>query len=436
MERKKTAILRFNETAQSIEETEAQLELVSGPASPKTFTLHPKTTVGAVEGDIVIDDEYLSRRHFEIRLEPAPTIVDLDSTNGTFVNGVRIEKAALDNGYTITAGKCSFRFTIKTAREKLEPSKSTSFLGIVSQAPSMRRIFALIERVAPTDIAILLVGETGTGKELVARAIHRLSTRSGAFIPVNCGAITRELVESELFGHEKGAFTGADRARAGLFELADNGTIMLDEVADLPAELQSRLLRTIETGEVRRVGSTRYKNVNARVIAATNRELKGEVAAKRFREDLFFRLTAVTVHIPPLRERKEDIPLLAEHFIAEIAKKSNLPTKTLSPDTLRELEDYDWPGNVRELKNAVERAFILSEQHAIGPSDLQFAAEAQRAKELPSLNIKELEVVAIREALARAGGIKRRAAMLLGISPSTLDEKMKRYGIEHERKRD
>jgi len=430
MERKKTSILKFDELTKKIQEISARLELASGPGAPKKFALKSKTVIGAADGDIVIDDPYLSRRHFEIELEPVPVITDLGSTNGTFVNGVRVERAALEDGALINAGTCNFVFTISLKQEKLSSFESTNFLGIIAKSEIMREIFSLTERIAPTDLPVLIVGETGVGKELVARAIHQLSKRAGSFIPVNCGAITNELVESELFGHEKGAFTGADRSRAGLFELADGGTIMLDEIADLPAELQSRLLRVIETGEMRRVGSSHFTNVDARVIAATNRDLKAEMEAGKFRKDLFFRLSAITVRIPPLHDRKEDIQILTEHFINEFSRKFNLPAKSIAQQVLEKLESYDWPGNVRELRHVVELAFILSRQNAITPDAIEFKSAIRSSKELPVLDLEKLESIAIREALKRANGVKRRAAMLLGISPSTLAEKLKRYGID------
>jgi len=243
---------------------------------------------------------------------------------------------------------------------------------IVGESSAIRRVMERVERVAPTDTRVLVTGENGTGKELVARAIHRLSRRSDRpFVEVNCAAIPSELIESELFGHVKGSFTGAVQDRAGRFEQADGGTLFLDEVGDMSTAAQAKVLRALEEGRVRRVGGQKAKEVDVRVISATNKELDREIEQGGFREDLYYRLNVVPIHVPPLRDRREDIPRLVEHFVELMRMREGLPARTFSPEAIDRLRDLEWPGNVRELRNTVERLLILSSGERVSPADVE-----------------------------------------------------------------
>jgi len=307
---------------------------------------------------------------------------------------------------------------------------------IVGRSPAMRELLARVERVAMSDATVLITGESGTGKELVARAIH-LASRRGArpFVPVNCAAITETLLESELFGHARGAFTGATRARRGLFEEADGGTLLVDEVGETAPGFQAKLLRALQEGEIRRVGESTSVQVDVRVIAATNQDLRKAIVEKRFREDLFYRLNVVPLRIPPLRERREDVPLLAAHFLHRYNARSK-EEKALAPEAVARLLDHDWPGNVRELENAIEQAAALSPGKEIRAEDVQLegvrvasAPDDGRVRTLEEA-VDEAERRAIEAALARCGSDLGRVAKELSVSSTTLWRKMKRLGIE------
>jgi two-component system response regulator AtoC len=299
-----------------------------------------------------------------------------------------------------------------------------------------------VQKVAPTPTTVLIEGESGTGKELVARALHDLSSRAERpFVAVNCGAIPDTLIESELFGHAKGAFTDARTAKRGLFEEADGGTLLLDEVGELPLAVQPSLLRVLQQGEVRRVGDSRSARVDVRVLAATNRDLAAQVQAGRFREDLYYRLNVVQLRLPPLRERQDEIPALAQRLLARHAERIGMPPRRLSPRALESLKTYRWPGNVRELENALERALVLSEDEEIGAESLPEALQEQVQPEpLPArldpddLSVKRaqrvLEADLIRRALERTQGNRTRAAELLELSPRALLYKIREYGLE------
>ncbi len=309
--------------------------------------------------------------------------------------------------------------------------------GLLGEHPSMKRVRELIARLAPLESTVLITGETGTGKELAARALHAGSPRADApFVVVNCAAISEALVESELFGHEKGAFTGAESARRGAFESADGGTLFLDEIGELPLQIQAKLLRVLENGEVKRVGGDETRKVDVRVIAATNRNLNEMAEKGEFRKDLLFRINVVNVELPPLRERPSDIPLLARHFVREMGRRLGRRGMKISREAEQRLKSYSWPGNVRELRNVIERAVILSETNEVGPDDVfpqagTVAASpgaAGNGAEFPPL--VELEKRHILKALEVSGGNKKRAAELLGIDRSTLYAKLKSYGLQ------
>lgn len=341
-----------------------RLEVRSGPDAGKAITVDRDVVVVGKrpDCDLVLEDPTISRRHLRIRrVDGAWLLTDLESTNGTRVGGVRVQEARIDAGTVFKAGQVEIAFV--PAREDIDvvPWEEDRFGPLIGRSTAMRSLFGLLARVAPTDATVLLQGETGTGKGAVARAIHQASRRADrSYMVVDCGSVQRQLVESELFGHEKGAFSGAYEQRIGAFETADQGTIFIDELAELELDLQPKLLRVLDAREVRRIGGSKPLPVDLRVIAATRRDLEREVERGAFREDLFFRLSVVTVTIPPLRERAEDIPLLAEHFLAQASQSRGVPVPRLDARTLDHLTSHDWPGNVRELRNTIERAVLLS----------------------------------------------------------------------------
>ncbi len=341
--------------------------------------------------------------------------------------------------------------------------------NLVGRSDAIKAVGELIFRLASTDVSVLLVGESGVGKELVARALHKYSKRSSArFVPVNSGAIPATLIESELFGYERGAFTGAFRRKIGYFERASGGTIFLDEIGELSLTLQVKLLRVLESGELYRVGGSEPVKIDTRVIAATNKDLKGAVNEGKFREDLYFRLAGATIYIPPLRERREDIPALIYKFTEEISEREGREFGGLGEDAVRAMMDYFWPGNVRELKNLLEKGLLIAGERVIHADDLRpyFEEHAAFGRALPAvydssspvrfivekleaishqlaelqksisnmerggeLELRQREAEAIRNALRKTGGNKRQAALILGISPKTLYRKMRRYEI-------
>jgi DNA-binding NtrC family response regulator len=303
---------------------------------------------------------------------------------------------------------------------------------MIGACPSMQRVYDLIARVAPTEASILVTGETGTGKELVAQTVHELSRRHAeAFLPVNCGAVPSTLIESELFGHERGSFTGADRMHRGFFERAHRGTLFLDEVTEMPVELQVKLLRVLETGTVTRVGGNDAFKVDVRLIAATNRKPEEAVAQGKLREDLLYRLNVFPIAVPPLRERKDDIELLAEDALAQLNRQESTE-KRLTPACLERLKHQTWPGNVRELKNVLQRAFILAEDE-IHAEDLPLSGPVRRETPIDGLGvgvgmtIAEAERCLIEATLASCAGDKKRAAEVLGISLKTLYNRLGEY---------
>ncbi|MGZ3427938.1 MAG: sigma-54-dependent transcriptional regulator [Polyangia bacterium] len=322
--------------------------------------------------------------------------------------------------------------------------------SIVGAAPAMLDVYKMVARVAPTMSTVLVVGESGTGKELVARAIHTHSPRrDGAFVAVNCTALTESLLESELFGHAKGAFTGAVANKRGIFEEAQGGTVFLDEIGDVGAKMQAQLLRVLQEGEIRRVGGTEAIKVDVRVVAATNRELEEEVREGRFREDLYFRINVVTIRLPPLRERPSDIPLLVDHFLAKYAARERRNDAGMAAAAMALLQRYSWPGNVRELENVIERALALSKDGVILPSDLPPEIAEQHAgggggaaaagtggivEDRPTL--AELERRYIELILRETGGNKKRAAEILGIDRRTLYRTLEREGRAAEAEED
>jgi transcriptional regulator with GAF, ATPase, and Fis domain len=313
------------------------------------------------DSDLMLADETVSREHCEIvRDDKGYLLRDLGSTNGTLLDGAEIREGYLRAGVVISVGRVELKVRPFAERIDLLPSERESFGELVGRSPPMREVFGLLERLAPTDATLLVGGETGTGKDLLARAAHAASPRAKhPFIIVDCGAVVGTLIESELFGHEKGAFTGAIEARKGAFELAHKGTLFLDEIGELPLPLQPKLLRALESRRIRRVGSEREIPIDIRVIAASHRNLRLEVERGHFREDLYFRLAVVPLHLPPLRERRDDLPLIAAQLLTRLAEPGSVPL-SIGKEALAALRAHDWPGNVRELRNVLERAALMS----------------------------------------------------------------------------
>ena len=303
---------------------------------------------------------------------------------------------------------------------------------IVAESAAMKNVLKLVERIGPSDANVLITGENGTGKEVITRALHAISPRQAKpLISVNAGALAAGIFESELFGHVRGAFTDAKTDRVGRFELADGGTLFLDEIADVPLALQPKLLRVLETGEFERVGSSKTRKVNVRVLSATNADLNAEVAEGRFRQDLRFRLNTVEIDLPPLRERREDIPALADHFLRQHRERYQRQITGLSAEALDALRRHSWPGNVRELDHVIERAVLISSNSIISAFDLalQITPDAQLSARLEEMSLEDAEQLLIRKALARFEGNANRAAEALGLSRSALYRRLQKYGL-------
>ncbi len=320
------------------------------------------------DNDFALDHPTVSRVRARLEFQRhGYLLTDLASKNGIWVDGLRVREAFLRSGATLRFGQADVGFVLEEERVQVELSRATTFGRLIGKSSQMREIFALLGRVAPSDVTVLVEGESGTGKELVAEALHLhcTSRRSKPFVIFDCSAVAPELIESELFGHVRGAFTGAVAKREGVFGEADGGTLFLDEIGELPLDLQPKLLRALESGEVKPVGGNERRRVDVRVIAATNRQLDHEIDAGAFRRDLYYRLAVIKVRIPPLRQRIEDIPLLVEHFLARAADGVRVGF-----DTMRKLQAHSWPGNVRELKNYVDRAVILADDGRLSTQHL------------------------------------------------------------------
>jgi DNA-binding NtrC family response regulator len=360
----------------------ARLVRLSDPARQWSIE-RAATTLGAGDhNDVALADDAVSSSHCRIVEEPDGYAVhDLGSKNGTFVDGVRIREAYLRSGCTIAVGHTELRFLEVGAEIEIAARPGDRLRGLIGASARMRELYAIIEQIAPTAATVLVEGETGAGKEVVARTIHELSDRaSGPFMVLDCGAVQPQLLEAELFGHERGSFTGAITARKGIFELAHGGTLFLDEIGELPLELQPKLLRVIDRKEVRRVGASMSFRVDARVVAATHRNLEDEVRERRFREDLFYRIGVIRLGVPPLRDRAEDIPLLIDHLLRREATTDGArqAPPAVSVDALSALCAHPWPGNVRQLANALAHAVSMCSGHTIRlghlPAELRPAA--------------------------------------------------------------
>jgi len=394
--------------------------VVDGPDKGLAVDFDDTVRVGKRElADLVLSDPTVSSLHCEIASRDGLVLRDLGSKNGTFVGAVRVREAIVPPNEPIRIGATTLQVRRLAENVAIPLRDDADFHGIVGTSPVMRALTARLERLAAADATVLVQGETGSGKELVAEALHRAGARKeGPLVVVDCGSLPASLVESELMGHERGAFTGAVAAHMGAFERADGGTLFLDEVGELPPAAQPKLLRLLETRSVRRIGGTKSRTVDVRVVAATNRDLGREVQAGRFREDLYFRLAVVRVEVPPLRERREDIPLLAAHLLRELGAD---PAEQLTADVVDQLVAYDWPGNVRELRNELTRMAALPDAAPPAPPPAA-AASAEPAVDLSvplrvakQRAVDELERAYVGALLDACGGrvadVARRAGM-------------------------
>jgi len=410
-----------------------RLAVVNGrDAGKETMLQKALVSIGTLpENDLVLTDQTVSRSHAVVEEKSDGYVVrDLGSTNGTFLDGVRVREAYIRPGSVLRLGQTEISFSPQEEHIEIVKSNADHFGGLIGKSSPMQEVYGILERIAPTDVTVLLEGETGTGKELAARAIHGLSRRAGGpFVVFDCGAVAPNLIESELFGHEKGAFTDAVKSRQGSFELGDTGSIFLDEIGELSLDLQPKLLRALDQRETKRVGADKPVPVNVRVIAATNKDLAKEVKAGRFREDLFYRLSVVRIYMPPLRKRKDDIETITKYLLSGISSEIGKKVNSLSPEAAAALMSYSWPGNVRELKNVLGRAAALCDGSKIEAKDL-FLSEGEKTASLEGLSgktLEEIEKAAIHATLKSVSGNKTEAAKMLGIAYSTLYEKMKKY---------
>jgi DNA-binding NtrC family response regulator len=363
-------------------------------------------------------------------------LVDLDSKNGTTVDGVAVGRGALRNGSSIQLGRSSCRFELFAEHNPLPLSPKSALGSLVGVSVAMRQVFALLERAAASQVTVLLEGETGTGKEGAAEAIHGASARAGEpFVVIDCGAIPPNLLESELFGHDKGAFTGASERRAGVFEAADGGTVFLDEIGELPLALQPKLLRVLERREVRPLGSSRHRRVDVRIVAATHRDLRALVNEGAFRSDLYFRLAVLTVRIPPLRSRPEEIPALARHLLTELGASEETAARLLSTEALARMQRGAWPGNVRELRNYLERCVVLEQPLETGEPlgeelavDTTLSYSEAKRRVLDVFERRYLEAL-----LARHQGNVARAARAAGMDRVYVYKLLQRHGLKPRR---
>ncbi len=371
----KTQVIRWSEQSTKLTLSKCKLTVTLGENKGKEFILtQPVIRVGTKkESELCLKDDTMSRTHFEIlQSKEGYLLKDAESLNGTYINGIKVKEAFLTSGATIRAGKTEMKFLPMDETFEILPSKKTKFVNIIGGSTPMRKIYTIIEKVAPTEVTVLVEGESGTGKELVAQALHEKSKRNKRpFVVFDCSAVAENLIESELFGHEKGSFTGATGMRQGAFELADGGTIFLDEIGELSLELQPKLLRVLEQRTVKRVGGDRPINIDVRVIAATNRNLEAEVKKGDFREDLFYRLNVVPIYLPPLRKRREDVQMLIEHFLDEHNKaQPGKEIQGVDPAAMELMLNYEWPGNVRELKNSISRIISFMETSKVTVEDI------------------------------------------------------------------
>ncbi len=454
-----TSVITTGHAPKQLHLRRIRLRVVDGPDAGKQMEYETDVVhIGKAEAaDLTLTDDTVSRKHAEIvRDRHGYLLRDLGSTNGSFVGSVRVREVYLGEARNFRVGKTEIQFTPADEVVDIVPADQTSFEGMVGASIVMREVFSIIERVARTELTVLITGETGTGKELVSRAIHSRSRRSkGPFVVFDCGAVPKNLIESELFGHERGAFTGAVAPRAGVFEQANGGTIFIDELGELPIELQPALLRVLEQREVRRVGDRRVRPIDVRVVAATNRDMREQVEQGAFRSDLYYRLAVVEMVLPPLRTRREDFPLLVEHLLRHAPFEHKV--RRTSPDVHDLFAQYNWPGNIRELRNVVLRAIPFCDGDTIEMAALPDAfrraddntpqgAAARAAGPSGNVSMPNPGELSLREArdkiidaferqylediLEACDGNISKAARMAGVDRKTIARMLKRHGIK------
>ena len=437
-----------------------QLSVIDSPDEAKrgrsfVFALDEVRIGANPELDVSVNDRAVSREHLAIRnSDEGFVLTDLGSTNGTYIGDIRVDRVCVRDAVNFRIGKTTIRLQPLGEVEEKEMSSADRFGRMIGHAPTMREMFAVLEKVAQSDLTVLIEGETGTGKELAAEGLHEESNRPGPFVTLNCGAIPRELIESELMGHVKGAFTGAVSDRPGAFASAHGGTLFLDEVGELPLDMQAKLLRVLERREVKAVGSDQSVPVDVRVVAATNRNLARESEAGAHRQDVYFRLAVVVVRIPPLRTRLDDIPMLVEHIQAELNRRRVAAGQSahapLGDQALGMLRRYDFPGNVRELRNIVERWVVLgpsstpgnpairsgvtnassAQAQAMGGDQIDDALLKVPYHEAKEAWLERFEVAYVKAALEAAGGNVSQAARDAAVDRRHLQRLMNRYDIK------
>ncbi|MFO7937343.1 MAG: sigma 54-interacting transcriptional regulator [Kiritimatiellia bacterium] len=443
-----TLVINGGTSQECLRVRKTKLLVISGSQQGREFVVNRDVfTIGSGSfNDLRIDDSTVSKRHCEISVdESGYQIKDLNSTNGTQVQGVRIDSAHLAPGSEIRLGKVRIVFCPLQDSSDIPLSKNESFGKMIGKSVPMRRIFYLAETYSPSDATIMITGETGTGKEVLAEEIHNHSSRSSKpFVVIDCAAISKELIESELFGHIRGSFTGANVDRQGAFEVADGGTVFLDEIGDLSPDLQPKLLRVLEKREIRRVGCNKVRKINVRIISATNRNLAVEVNENRFREDLFYRLSVVHLDLPALRHRREDVPLLVKRFLKELHGSDAIDQIADFERTMEILKRHEWPGNVRELRNLIELAFysehrpvdlstFLSLGHlrtGISAAEPEISFETDRPfKDAKNELIENFEKAYLKDLLERNKQNISRSAREAGIERAYLQRLVRKYGL-------
>lgn len=433
----------------------SRLVVIDGPDKGGVLEItRGSVTIGRTPAnDLIVSDKAISGCHFEIvTAERGHILRDLGSTNGTYYQDCRVKEIFLKPGVVFRAGTSRFQFLTLEGSVNIPLSDKDRFGDLIGASVPMREVFATLERVAPSDLTVLVSGETGTGKELVARAIHQYSRRaSKPYVTQDCSAIPKDLIESTLFGHEKGSFTGAVGQHRGCFEQANTGTIFLDEIGELDLTLQPKLLRVLETKEIKRVGGDRTLKVDVRGVAATNRDLRAMINQGTFREDLYFRLSVIHIELPPLRERRDDIPVLVRTFLNELSERwypGEDRRYEVTPDAMERMMSHPWPGNVRELRNTVERAASLAEGTILGPADFRVQARststaaptsaiAQIPAGLPFKDAKQkivdqFEIVFLSALLEKHKGNITRSSQEAGLTRYHLRELLKRHGIVYQ----
>jgi transcriptional regulator with GAF, ATPase, and Fis domain len=446
--REQTLVLSHDADSGTLRVRKTKLLIVSGALQGREFVLNKEQfTIGSGEhNDLALHDSTISKHHCEITVDgEGYRIRDQESTNGTIVQGVKISSAYLSPGAEIQLGKTRIVFCPLLESSDIPLSRNENFGGMIGRSMTMRRVFYLAETYAPTEATIMITGETGTGKEILAEEIHRHSLRKEKpYIVIDCAAMAKDLIESELFGHVKGAFTSANADREGAFELADGGTVFLDEIGDLSPELQPKLLRVLEKREIRRVGENRIRKIDVRIICATNRMLATEVNEGRFREDLYYRLSVVQMELPPLRRRRDDIALLVKKFLVDLHGPNALEAIADFDRTMDVLKRHEWPGNVRELRNLIEAAFysearpinlstFLSLDRLRGGSKREaeptFSAD-KPFKDAKNELIEGFERAYIQDLLTRNRTNVSRSARDAGIERAYLQRLIKKYGLK------